>query len=212
MPMGACSIFNARHRHSHPLFTPSTRRSTRRRAGAAGNTGRQECGDELPRFAGGVLPRHDGFRPPAGGLRQGRHHRPDHQQSFCGGGDERDLAQARDRRRQAHQRPDRRGGGASEEQLGPRHAQSARCKPHRRGRALSWRARLQGTADHVELARPIHRRGRHLCILGMGASAAGAALHSSAAAYRSDTTSRWINTNSTSWSGGRSTPRWRSRA
>jgi hypothetical protein len=39
---------------------------------------------------------------------------------------------------------------------GPGHAQSARCKPYRRGRALPWSARLQGTADHLELARPIH--------------------------------------------------------
>ncbi len=75
----------------------------------------------------------------------------------------------------------RRDRGALAEQLGPRHAQPARCQPPRRRRALSRRARLQGPADLVELARPLHRRRGGVCVLGMGAGPAGADLHPSAA-------------------------------
>ena len=115
-------------------------------------------------------------------MRQGRHHRPDHQQSIRGRGDGSDRQQARDRRREACQRPERGDRGAcTGDELGPGHAQSARGEPHRRRRTLPRAPRLQRPADHVKLARPVPRHRGRLSVLGMGAGPASADLHPSAA-------------------------------
>jgi hypothetical protein len=186
------------HRHPYSLRGAHARRSFRCRGDAARNPSGQKRGDELSRTTRSVLSRDVGFRPPAGGLRKGGHHRPDHQQSICGRGDRIDLEQACDRCRQARQRPERRGRGAcTSDQLGSGHAQSARRR--RRG-TLPRAARLQGPSDHVELARPVPRHRGRFSVLGMGAGPGSADLHPSSSirrGYRSGTTSRWINTSST---------------
>jgi hypothetical protein len=140
------------HRYPYSLRGAHARRSFRCRGDAASNPSGQKRGDELSRTTRGVLSRDVGFRPPAGGLRKGRHHRPDHQQSIRGRGDRIDFEQARDRCRQARQRPERRGRCAcTSDQLGSGHAQSARREPYRRRRTLPRAARLRGPSDHVEL-------------------------------------------------------------
>ena len=196
MPTGARSTFDVsevgsmqrpvsrvtHHRHPYPLRSAHAGRSFRRRGEAARNPGGQTRGDELSRSAGGIISRDVGFRPPTGGLRQGWHHGPDHQQSVRGRGDRGDRQQARDRRREACQRPERGDRGAcTGDELGPGHAQSARGEPHRRRRALPRAPRLQRPADHVKLARPVPRHRGRLSVLGMGTGPASADLHPSAA-------------------------------
>ena len=106
----------------------------------------------------------------------------------------------------------RRNRGALAGQLGARHAQPARCQPPCRRRALSRRARLQGPADLVELARPLHRRRGGVSVLGMGAGPPRCRSSSIRRGCRSGTSSRWISSSSTSWWVVRSTPPWRWRA
>ena len=97
-------------------------------------------------------------------------------------------------------------------QLGHGHAQPARCEPHRRGRALHGRARLQGPADLLELARPLPRRRGCVSVLGMGAGQAGAGLHPSAARADRPRAADGPVQARRAGRAGRSTPPWRSPA
>ena len=181
----------ADHRYPHPLLAaPSRRRSVRRRCGVARHAGRQERGDQLSRAAGGVVSRDGGLRPAAGNLRQGRRHRSDHLDAVRGRGDGRGLEIAGARHLQGGQRRHRRHRRARARQLGHGHAQSARRRPHRGRRALPRRARVQGPADLLELARSLHRRRGLALHSGNGRRTARCRSSSIRRACRSATTSR----------------------
>ena len=188
----------ADHRHPHPLLAARGGRPVRRGRGDARRPGRQERGDQFSWSAGGVLSRDVRFRSAAGGLRQGRHHRSDHLDAVRRGGHLLGVEVAGDRHRQIGQRPDRCHRGAIAAQLGPRHAQPARCKPHRGGRTLPDIARLQGPAHLFELAWPLPRRRRRRSRSGNGPRTGRYRSSSIRRACRSATSSRWINSSSTS--------------
>ena len=129
-----------------------------------------------------VVSRDGRLRPAAGGLRQGRHHRPHHLDAVRGRGDGRGLEIAGARHRQDGQRRDRRASSrASPSNWGLGTLNPLDASHIAEGERCLDALGFKGLLICVELARPLHRRRGCLCVLGMGAGPPGADLHPSAA-------------------------------